>query len=224
MKSVGAELALVAIAAAFSPTTLTFSVLALVLGDKPRRTGFFFYAGAMSATLAIGVVAAFVLGNVAAPSQMSPPKTWVLILDIVLGVLGLIYVVRMVRKPADPKQIEGMVNKMSGLASSPAIAIVGAGAALANPGGFIPIALKDISQLNVSTPVFIAYWVAFSLVALLPLLLALIALTFSPGPTNRLLTGARGWLERNVRLIAAVLIFVLCVVLLRNGISGLANK
>jgi hypothetical protein len=37
-----------------------------------------------------------------------------------------------------------MVDQMSKVASSPVIAIVGAGAALANPGGFIPIALKTI--------------------------------------------------------------------------------
>src|SRR6516225_7206848 len=40
----------------------------------------------------------------------------------------------------DPKRTADMVEKMSCLASSPAIAIVAAGATLANPGGFIPIA------------------------------------------------------------------------------------
>jgi 5-formyltetrahydrofolate cyclo-ligase len=44
-----------------------------------------------------------------------------------------------------------MIEKMSKLAIAPAVAVVGAGAALANPGGFIPIALKDISELNPST-------------------------------------------------------------------------
>ena len=41
-----------------------------------------------------------------------------------------------------------MVEQMSKVASSPAIAIVGAGAVLANPGAFIPIALKAISQTD----------------------------------------------------------------------------
>ena len=40
------ELVLVAIAAMLSPTTLSFSILALVLGERPLRTGFFFYLGA----------------------------------------------------------------------------------------------------------------------------------------------------------------------------------
>jgi hypothetical protein len=48
-----------------SPTTLSFSVLALVLGDRPLRTGFLFFLGAFTVTIVIGVVAAFVLGNTA---------------------------------------------------------------------------------------------------------------------------------------------------------------
>ena len=63
---INAELALTALAAMLSPTTLTFSVLVLVLGARPLRTGLWFYAGALVATLGIGVVAAFVLGNAAA--------------------------------------------------------------------------------------------------------------------------------------------------------------
>ena len=58
---IDAELALTALAAMVSPTTVTFSVLVLVLGDRPLRTGLWFYIGALGATLGIGVVAAFVL-------------------------------------------------------------------------------------------------------------------------------------------------------------------
>ena len=90
---IDAELAIVAIAAMLSPTTLSFCVLALVLGDRPRRTGLFFYAGALTATLAIGVIAAFVLGDVAA-SPGSSPKTWVAIVDIIFAVVLFVWVVR----------------------------------------------------------------------------------------------------------------------------------
>ena len=48
------RLVLVSLAAMVSPTTLTFSIFALVLGDRPLRTGFLFYLGALSATLAVG--------------------------------------------------------------------------------------------------------------------------------------------------------------------------
>src|SRR6478672_9718532 len=71
---INAELALTAIAAMMSPTTLTFSVLAIALGDRPRRTGLWFYVGAWGATLAIGVIAAFVLGDKAASQTRRSPR------------------------------------------------------------------------------------------------------------------------------------------------------
>jgi uncharacterized membrane protein len=224
MGSAEVELLLTAIAAMLSPTTLTFSVLALVLGERPIRTGTWFWLGAFGATLLVGVLAAFVLEDVAAaPAGSSQPKTWVAILDLVLGALALFYAARLARKPLSPESEKQMVDKVSGLASSPAIAVVGAGAALANPGGFIPIALKDISQLNPDAGEYIVLWLAFAVLSLLPLLVALIALRIAPDPTLRILHRAREWLTRNATRIAAVLIVVLGVVLLRDGIAGLTG-
>jgi uncharacterized membrane protein len=220
MTSVDAELGLVMLAAMLSPTTLTFSVLALVLGERPLRTGLWFFLGAFGITLAIGVVAAFVLGNVAASSS-STPKTWVAVLDIAAGVLLLAYVVRVIRRPANPARVEGMIARMESVASSPAIAVVGAGAALANPGGFIPIALKDISQLNPTAAEYSLLWLMFSVAALLPLIVAILLLLIAPDRAGRVLHGARGWLERHAMTIALVIALALAVALLRNGIAGL---
>jgi hypothetical protein len=144
---IDAELALTAVAAMLSPTTLSFSVLTLVLGDRPLRTGVWFYLGALSATLAVGVAAAFVLGNKAA-STTSYPKPWVAVIDIIAALLLVFFSVRFLRRPRDPKRAQSMVDQMSKIASSPWIAIVAAGATLANPGGFIPLAMKDISETN----------------------------------------------------------------------------
>jgi hypothetical protein len=217
------ELALTALAAMLSPTTLTFSVLVLVLGDRPLRTGFWFYLGALTATLGIGVIAAFVLGNEAASSTPSSPKSWVSVIDIVAGALLLIWVVRVVRRPSDPTKIASAVEKMGKVASSPVVAIVGAGAALANPGAFIPIALKDISELNPSATEYIVDWLFFTIVSLLPLALALLLLVVARERAERLLEGARNWLERNAKMIAATIVILLAASLLRNGISGLTS-
>ena len=179
MSWIDAEIVLVSLAAMFSPTTLSFSVLALVLGDRPLRTGAWFYLGAFTATLAVGIVAAFVLGDIAA-SDGPEPKTWVAVLDIIGGALLLIYVVIFLRRPRDPARAQSMIDKMSAIASAPAIAVVGAGAALANPGGFIPIALKDISELNPSVAQYAADWLFFTLASLLPLALALVCLLIAP--------------------------------------------
>jgi uncharacterized membrane protein len=219
---VDAELALVALAAMLSPTTLSFSVLALVLADRPRRTGIWFYLGALTATLAVGIVAAFVLGNVAA-SSTSSPKTWVAVVDIIAGALLLIYIARLVRRPRDPQKAESMMAQMSKVVSSPAIAIVGAGAALANPGGFIPLALKDISETNPSTTQYIVDWLFFSLVSLLPLGVAIVMLFVAPDRAGRILKAVRDWLFANARTIAAVIVALLACSLIRNGIAGLTS-
>jgi hypothetical protein len=219
---IDAELALTAVAAMLSPTTLSFSVLALVLGDRPLRTGVWFYLGALVATLAIGVAAAFVLGDKAA-SATSYPKAWVAVVDIVLAFYLVFFSVRFLRRPRDPKRAQSMADQMSKIASSPWIAIVAAGATLANPGGFIPIALKDISETNPSRTGFIVEWVFFSVVSLLPLAVAVIMLAVSPDRATRLLLRVRDWLLRNARLIAAAIMVLLAVVLLRDGISGLTH-
>src|SRR5271167_1884479 len=170
MTSVDTELALVALGAMLSPTTLFLSVLALVMGDRPLRTGLWFFLGAFGVTLIIGVIAAFVIGNAAASPKPNTPKTSVAIIDLVAGVLALVVIVRLLRKPADPARVEGAIQKMSKVASSPVIAVVAAGASLANPGAFIPLALKSISETNPNAGEYILLWLGFAVISLLPLL------------------------------------------------------
>jgi hypothetical protein len=218
---ISAELALTALAAMISPTTLTFSVLVLVLGERPLRTGLWFYLGALGATLGIGIVAAFVLGDAAASSTPSSPKTWVAVVDVIAAAVLLVLVARVLRRPQDPARTASMIEKMGKVTSSPVVAILGAGAALANPGAFIPIALKNISELDPSAAEYIVNWVFFSVASLLPLAVALVLLLVAPDWTQRLLGSVRVWLERNARTVAAVIVVLLAASLLRNGIAGL---
>jgi hypothetical protein len=215
------ELVLVTIAAMLSPTTLTFSTFVLVLSERPLRSGFWFYLGALSATLAIGVVAAFVLGNAAASSHPSTPKTWVAVVDVVAAALILTWVVRVMRRPRNPARTAAMMEQVRGVTDSRAIAVVGAGAALANPGGFIPLALKEISELDPSRAGYIADWLFFTVVSLLPLALALVLMLIAPAWTGRMLERARAWLELHARTVAAVIVVLVAASLLRNGIAGL---
>jgi Sap, sulfolipid-1-addressing protein len=218
-----AELALTALAAMLSPTTLTFSILVLVLSRRALRTGFFFYLGALGATLAIGVVAAFVLGNAAADRTPSTPKTWVAIFDVIAGALLIAVVVWALRRPRNPARTAGMIAQIQKVADSPAVAVVGAGAALANPGAFIPIALKDISELDPTRAEYVVNWVFFSVVSLLPLAVAMVLLLVAREWAERLLVAVRGWLERNARTVAAVIVVLLAASLVRNGIAGLTG-
>ena len=217
------ELVLISLAAMLSPTTLTFSVLAVVLAKRPLRTGVWFYLGAFLVTIAIGILAAFVLGDVAAPSSGGGRKTWVSIFDLVAGVVLLVYVARTWRTPIGEKTTKGMVEKMSSVASSPWIAVFAAGATLANPGGFIPLALKAISELNPSRGGYIAAWFFFTIVSLLPLGVAILLMLVSPNRAERVLLAARTWLEGHLRLIASAIILLLAITLLRNGFAGLTS-
>jgi len=219
-----AEIVLTALAAMISPTTLIFSVLILVLSKRPLRSGFWFYLGALGATLAVGVIAAFVIGDAAAPAHPSdPPKTWVAVIDVVAAVLLVVLVTYYVRRPRNPAREEKAVTQVSKVADSPVTALIGAGAVLANPGAFIPLGLKDISEMHPSTTEYIIDWVLFSLVSLLPLAAALILILVSKEWTLRKLDAARAWLVRNARIIAAVIILALAAVMLRNGIDGLIH-
>jgi hypothetical protein len=217
------ELALVTLAAMLSPTTLTFSILVLVLSPRPLRSGFLFYLGALVATLAIGVIAAFVLGDVAASSKPSTPKTWVAIVDLVAGGLIIGWVISVLRRPRNEARTEGMIAQIRKVADSPAIAVLGAGAALANPGGFIPLALKEISELDPSRAEYVADWVFFAVGSLLPLAVSLLLLVVAREWTKRLLDRVRMWLERNARTIAAVIVLAVAAALIRNGIAGLTS-
>jgi hypothetical protein len=221
--SVDIELALVALAAMLSPTTLSFCVLALVLGERPLRTGLWFFAGAFGVTVIIGVIAAFALGNAAAAPHPSTPKTWVAVLDVAAGALILFFIVRFLRRPRNPKRAADMIEKMSRVASSPAIAIVAAGASLANPGAFIPLALKSISETDPSATQYIVDWLAFTIVALLPLVASIVMLVIVPDRAQRVLSAGRDWLERHARSIAAAILVVLAASLLRSGVAGLTG-
>jgi hypothetical protein len=215
------EFAAISLAAMVSPTTLSFSIFVLVLGDRPLRTGLWFYLGALSATLAIGIVAAFVIGDVAA-SHKSTPKTWVAVIDVVAAVLVIPFAVRLATGPPDPKRIDAAMERMAKVATAPALAILGAGAVLANPGGFIPLALKAISETDPGAAQYIVLWVVFAFVSLLPLAVALVLLLVAREPAMRLLGRARDLLERRAQTVAAVILLLLATALLRNGIAGLA--
>jgi hypothetical protein len=217
------ELVLIALAAMLSPTTLSFSIFVLVLSDRPKRTGIWFYLGALTATLAIGVIAAFVLGDALASKTPSQPKTWVCIVDIVAAAALVVVVATYVRRPRNPERVEKMVAQVGKVTSSPIIAIFGAGASLANPGGYIPLALKTISETDPSSAQYVVDWVFFTLVSLLPLLAAIVLLVVAPARARRILQRVRDWLIPNARTIAVVIILLLAAVLLRNGISGLVN-
>jgi hypothetical protein len=222
MVSVDIELALVGLVAMLEPATLISSALVLVLGDRPLRTGLWFYLGGIGTTLAVGVAAAFLLGNAAAPTR-SGPRTGVLVFDLVAGVLLLAYAVRTMRRPPNPEQTAHNLERMNRIATAPAITIIGAGAVLANAGPFMLIALKDVSELNPTAGQYIVDWTLFAVASLLPLGLGLVLLRVAPTWTAPKLVVVREWVEHHARTIALVVVVAIAISLLREGIAGFAG-
>jgi hypothetical protein len=103
------------------------------------------------------------------------------------------------------------------------VAVIGAGAVLANPGAFIPIALKEISERDPTSTEYIVDWVFFSVVSLLPLLVALVMLVVARDWTEALLQRVRDWLLDHAKTVASVIVVLLAAVLIRNGIAGLVS-
>ena len=128
---------------------------------------------------------------------------------------------RIFRRPPDPERAASTIAQIEKVVGSRSLAVFAGGALLANAGAVIPIALKAISQTDPSTTQYIVDWVFFSLVSLLPLAVALVLLVVAPGFAERMLAGARNWLERNAKNVGAVIILVLAVSLLYNGITAL---
>ncbi len=224
MISIDIELALIGLTAMLEPATLLSSVLALVIGERPLRTGSLFFVGGLGITLVIGVMAAFVVGDVAA-SESSTPKTWVSIVTALAGALVLGYAIwLLVRRRAAREQMAGVAERMDRVAAAPAPAIITAGAALANPGIFMLLAAKTISQLNPTPVEYLLDWVVFAVVALLPLATALLMLLVAPDFTKPRLIKARGIVERHGRIIVAVVLLGLAASLMRDGIAGLVGN
>jgi hypothetical protein len=204
------------------PATLISCALVLTIGDRPLRTGSWFYAGGFALTMLCGVAAAFVIGDDAA-SHTSEPKTWVAILNVAAGVALAVYAARFARRPSDPAKTAANVAKMRAVTDAAGPRILAAGAVLANAGVFMVIALKAISQLDPSRLQFILDWALFTLVSLLPLALGLVLLVLAPRWTGSRLATVRAWVERHARTVAVVVMAVLAISLLRDGISGLAS-
>jgi hypothetical protein len=222
MVSIDIELALVGLVAMLEPATLISSALALALGERPLRTGFWFFVGGFGTTMVCGVAAAFVLGD-AASSTSAEPKTWVSILNLLAGSAIALYVLIAARRGADADSTAATVARMAKLTDARAPTIVAAGAVLANAGLFMIVALKAISQLDPTTLQYILDWTLFAIASVLPIVVGLLMLVIAPEWTRPKLASVHAWLERHARAVAGTVMVLLAASLLRDGIAGLTG-
>jgi hypothetical protein len=214
------ELALVGLAAMLEPATLISSTLAVLVGDRPKRTGLWFLAGGLGVTMLVGLVGAFALGAVAYAPESSP-KTWVSILSLALGCALGAYAVVVATRRRDDDQGNAIVERMRAVSGASGWTILLAGAVLANAGLFMVVALKGISQLDAEGLRYLLDWTLFAVVSLLPLVLALVLLVVAPGWAMPRLVRAREWIEAHARAMTATICGLLALSLIYEGVSAL---
>lgn len=74
----------------------------------------------------------------------------------------LVYVVRLFLQRKDYEQMADVGERMNKVATASALTIIAAGAVLANPGVFMLLAAKGISQLDPTTAQFVIDWALFA--------------------------------------------------------------
>jgi hypothetical protein len=210
-----------ALLAAISPTALL--VAAVYLGSaRPRLVGTLYLAGAIVMSLVMGLVVIAILRNTGLShrSGHTPRYGLRLGLGVVLLAAGAVLARRKPKMP-DPDKKQGLVSRMiANPAPGSAFAV---GLLLFAPGVTFIAALQVIATASASvesTTVAIVLVVIINAAFVwLPLLLHLIA----PGLTTQRLTAFNGWLRANGNKILICVLIAGGVIMVGNGIYGLAG-
>ena len=211
-----------ALLAALSPTALL--VGAVFLGSaRPRLIGTLYLAGALVMSLVMGLVVIAVLRHIGLSHRSERTPRYGL--RIGLGVLMLAagaVLARRKPKPPDPaKPKQGIVSRM--IATPAPASAFAVGLLLFAPGLTFIASLQVIATARASfelTAVAIVVVVVINAALVwLPLLLHLVA----PDMTTRHLRAFNGWLRANGNKILIGVLLVGGVIVLGNGIYGLAR-
>jgi len=215
-----AQAAGLAVLSALSPAALL--VAAIYLGSaKPRRMLFIYLAGAVTITVVLAIVLLLVIhaGGLNHPRQRQPRYG----LRLGLGVIALAAsLVLFRRKPKRPKPDKkpGLIARMTTNPSPVAAFVVGV-ILFAPSVSFIAavqvIATAKAGRLTVAGAVALVILIDVMFIWL-PLILYLIA----PDATVKTLRAINTWLQAHSHVLTVVLLAVVGVLLLGNGIYGLA--
>jgi Sap-like sulfolipid-1-addressing protein len=209
-----------ALLASLSPTALL--VAAVFLGSaRPRITGAFYLAGALTMSLIVGVVLVIVLrsADLNRPDQHAPRYGLRLGLGILLIVAAIVLARRKPRPPDPAKPQQGIVSRL--VANPTPLSALLAGLLIFAPGATFLAALQviatsraDAAETTVALIVVIVINVLF---VWLPIVFYLVA----PGVTTRYLMAFNGWLRAHGKAILVWVLIVAGAIMIGNGIYGL---
>lgn len=211
-----------ALLAAMTPAAVL--VCAVYLGSAtPRRTTLWFLAGAITMSAVIGLIALAVLraGGLSLPGHHTPRYGVRLALGVVALASG-IFMARRRPKPPDPGKTKkpGLVSRL--MARPGPAAAFAAGVLVFVPSASFIAAIQVIATAKASV---LSTAAALAVVVLIDVVLVWLPLAFylaRPEATARILKSFNGWLRAHGHAIGAGALLVVGLLLIGDGIAGLA--
>jgi len=212
-----------ALLAALSPTALL--IAAVYLGSaRPRLTGLFYLAGAVTMTVIMAVVVLLVLHSVGLnqPREHDPRYGVRLGIGVIALVAGVVVALRKPKPPDPEKPVQGVMSKL--VASPGPVSAFIVGILVFTPGVTFIAAMQVIATAQASIEAIVTAAILVVIINVLLVWLPIVLHFVAPAATSRYLTAFNGWLRAHGHALLAGVLVVAGVVLIINGSLGLAAR
>jgi membrane protein implicated in regulation of membrane protease activity len=204
------RIALLAIGSMFWPLLLVVVVIALET-SHPTRILVWFYLGGFVTAVSVGAALVFVLqGSALMTGSRLPEGPWV---DIVLGVAALViglacgrtYLRRKLRRAQGetPKESRGKGRLQRLVENGGPLAFAGGVVGSVFPGPLVIVGMAEVAQLDYPTVATLVVILVFFVIVFAFIEVPLAGFVIAPEATKAVSVTAKGWLDRNLLLLAA---------------------
>lgn len=210
-----------ALLASLSPTALL--IAAVYLGSaRPRLTGLFYLAGAVTMTIIMLVVVLIVLRSVGLnqPREHDPRYGLRLGLGVLAFAAGIVVAARRPKQPDPGKPKQGFMSKL--IASPGPVSAFVVGVLVFTPGVTFIAAIQVIATSRASTEEVVAAALIVVIINVLLVWLPIVLHLIAPAATSRYLTAFNSWLRAHGPVLLAGVLIVAGAILIINGSLGLA--
>lgn len=209
--------------AALSPTALL--VAAVYLGSaRPRLTGLFYLAGAVTMTIIMAIVVLLVLRSVGLnqPREHDPRYGLRLGLGVIALVAGVVVAARKPKPPDPGKPKQGFMSKMVAN-PGPASAFV-VGVLVFTPGVTFIAAIQVIATARASIEEVVTAAIVVVVIDVVLVWLPIVLHLLAPAATSCYLTAFNAWLRAHGHALLAGVLVAAGAILIINGSLGLAAR